>query len=136
MPIAAKQIDSSNQLIIPLAINAQVDVDTFTAIGGDEFDPSALPSDGRTITFVARLYTTDISIDGYVRLYNLTDGAEVASANLSSSSTSPERQEVELTVPTDLPDSEKTYEVQLRMGTADGTNSVFCQKAEFKITWI
>ena len=135
MPIAAKQLDSSHQLIIPLAINAQVDVDTFTAIGGDEFDPSSIPSDGRTIQFVARLYVTDVSIDGYMRLYNLTDGAEVAGTELMGSSLTPERQEVTLAVPANLPNSEKTYEVQLRMGTADGTNSVFCQKAEFRITW-
>jgi hypothetical protein len=135
MPIAAKQLDASQQLLITLAINAQVDVDVFTAIGGDEFNPSVLPSDVRSIEFIARMYTTDAAVDGYVQLYNLTDGAPVAGTEFQSNSQTPERFSVVLDVPADLPNLEKSYEVQLRMGTADGTNSVFCQKAELRIRW-
>ena len=133
MPIAAKQLDSSQQMIIPLVINAQTKAGGYTVMGGDEFDPSDLPSDGRSIEFVARLLTTNIGNDGYVRLYNVSDGYVVAES--ITNSLSADRLSTMLYVPADLPNTQKTYEVQLKISPADGINSVFCQKAEFKIRW-
>jgi hypothetical protein len=135
MPIAAKQLDSSQQITIPLAINAETNLGGYTVVGGDEFDPSILPSSNRTIEFVARLLTTNAANDGYVRLYNVTDGAAIAGTELTTNSLSADRLSVILSVPVDLPNAEKTYEVQLRISPADG-NLVRCLKSEIKIRWI
>jgi len=134
-------VEDTNQIIIPLAINAQIDVSVFSAIGGDEVGPSALPTLGRTITFISRISTTDVTISADIRLFNITDGVIVAITSASGVSLTPERREVVLSsggVSNDagwVIDAEKTYEVQLKMSAATGTDSVFCQKAEIIITW-
>ncbi len=123
-----------------MVLTEQVSIDTFTAIGGDNFDPSTIPDPGapmfptRKITFVARLYTSSASIGAQIRLFNVTDGTAVASTVLTSTSVIPENQSVVLAVPADLPNSEKSYEVQLR-NTSGSSTTAFCQKAEFIITW-
>ena len=133
MPIAAKQLDASQQIIIPLAIDAHVTTGGYTVIGGDEFDPSLLPSDNRTIQFVVRFLTTNIANDGYVRLYNVTDGLEVI--EFQTNSLNVDKQFMNLTAAVDIPNSEKTYEVQSKIIPSDGVQSVICQKSEFRIKW-
>lgn len=127
------QLQNADKIIIPLAINASVQLNTtYTVIGGDEFNPADYPSDGRQIVFVARVNTINTSISADIRLFNVTDNASVASTEFSTLSATTVRNETILSVPTDLPNSEKTYEVQLKQGTLS-TSPVFCVKAELHV---
>lgn len=131
-------LESFAQANIPLALSAEVSIDTYTAIGGDEFNPQDFEAPSglsRIITFVARIYTTNVSVPAHVRLFNVTDGVSVADTEVSSSSLSPDRKEIILTVPDDLPNSQKTYEVQLKMDSASTGDSAFCQKAELEVVF-
>jgi hypothetical protein len=135
--ISANQIDASQRITVPLALNETVATNTYTSIGGDTFNPSSIPnpSGSRKITFNANISTSVISVAAEIRLYNVTDGALVTGTEFSSTSLTPDFKTVILTVPADLPNAEKIYEVQLRTATA-GAVVAFCQKAEFIITWI
>lgn len=127
------QLQNADRIIIPLAINASVQSNTtYTVIGGDEFNPADYPENGRQIIFVARISTIDTSVSADIRLFNVTDNTSVSSTEFSTLSSVTVRNEVILSVPTDLPNEEKTYEVQLKQGTSSA-NPVFCIKAELHI---
>jgi hypothetical protein len=127
------QLQNADRIIIPLAINASVQSNTaYTVIGGDEFNPADYLEAGRQIIFVARISTIDTSVSADIRLFNVTDNTSVSSTEFSTLSDVTVRNEAILSVPTDLPNEEKTYEVQLKQGTLSA-NPVFCIKAELHI---
>lgn len=136
LPIAANQIDASQRITIPLVYREQSSVDVYNTVGGDFFDPSIIPnpSGSRTITFRAVIYTSSASSAALVRLFNVSDGVTVSGTEFSTTSLLPDLKEVELTVPADLPNSPKSYEVQIRIASA-GAFVAFCQKAELVIKW-
>jgi hypothetical protein len=133
-PVLANQIDESQRITIPLALNENIAVNVFTAIGGDVFDPSTIPnpSSSRVITFNATINTSLAATQAQIRLFNVTDGVVVTGTEFSSISLTPELNTIVLGVPAALPNAAKTYEVQLRTATAA---VAFCQKAELIITW-
>jgi hypothetical protein len=134
-PVQANQIDASQKITIPLALNETIAINVFTSIGGDRFNPSIIPNPGnsRKITFNASINTSLASTQAQIRLFNVTDGVVVPGTSFTSISLTPELNTVILAVPVALPNSAKTYEVQLRTATAA---VAFCQKAELIITWI
>lgn len=126
----SSQPDSFQKLIIPLAINASVNGNVFTVIGGDEFNPNDYDFSGLKITFVARIATTNASNPARIRLFNVTDGSLVT--QFSTPSLDIVRQTIELTVPSDFPNSQKTYDVQL--ATTSPGDTAICQKCELILT--
>lgn len=96
----------------------QTDQTSFVVVGGRRFNPAdfAAVSAGisRVITFRAEAFATP-GMTAQVRLFNFTDGVQVASTVLSTASNTPAALTAVLTVPTDLPNANKLYEAQLRI---------------------
>jgi len=115
----------------------------FTKIGEIAFDPSVMPAAGvagvtRTIKFEAVVSVTQ-GFTAQVRLWNATDGLAVTDSVMTTTSESPElKVSDDLTVPVDLPNAEKLYEVQLRIsaGGAPGVSDrALCESAVLKVRW-
>lgn len=130
------ELTGNNQpVIIPFCYNEIVESDGYIIIGARDFDPSIYGPEGRQITFVTSIYTSNSSVSAELLLFNKTDGYAVMGTEIESNSLEPDKFKINLSVPDDLSNTEKRYEVHLRMSTASTSNSVFCEMAEFLITW-
>ena len=100
--------------------------------GAALFNPSIYDSTGRTVKFVAELESSVSTQTCSLELYNLTDGATVAT--LTTTSTVPTKcATAALSVPATLPNSEKLYSVRLR--SSGGNHPVQCKMARFEVTY-
>ncbi len=108
--------------------------DSWQEIGGLVFNPAEY-SGATAFEFEALIQTTIIAKSVSIRLYNLTDGAAVASSVQTSTSLVPELKSVSLSIPADLPNSEKIYTVQIKMSIAGGPNERgICKAAYIKVS--
>lgn len=109
-----------------VAIN---DTATFIRIGSVQIDPSQYPSNAQ-IRFQALIETGINTVE--CRLYNITDGAPVASSTLTSTSTTVDSQEAIIT----LPSLAKVYEAQLRITPVGGSGEqAICTNARVLLEW-
>ena len=113
---------------------------SFEVVGACSFNPSTIPTGSagitRTIAFRALIFAT-VGMTPQIRVFNFTDGVQVAATVLSSAVTPnvPTWVTATLTVPTDLPNAEKTYEAQLRIsaGVPGPTDRAFVLFAGFNV---
>jgi hypothetical protein len=114
---------------------------TFTSKGTRTFDPSVLYAGNskitRTLQFKALVQVTP-GVTMQVRLYNTTDGAAIASSILSSSSSSLVEVSATLALTTDIPNSSKTYDVEIKITspvTPSNADQAICKSAEIVVRW-
>ena len=105
---------------------------TEVEVGAFVLDPTEYP--GRTFTFDVLIQTTIVSKAVTIDLYNLTDGMQVASSVLTSTSITPDRQTVVLASPADLPAAEKVYVVRIKLASAGGADRAIVKWAALKIS--
>jgi hypothetical protein len=119
-------------LTIPMVIatNEATSETTDQVIGAFSFDPSTnVPATGaiiRTLKLIATMHVSDVGQTATATLHNQTDAVDVGV--LASTSLIPERQEIALTVPGDLPNSQKDYLLKLRR-TGGAATDVFVKHA-------
>lgn len=104
--------------------------DTFNRAGTLRITPSQFPSNAQA-TFEVHFDTSDAGNDAEVRLYNLTDTSVVASSTLTTSSTTVDVQSATVV----LPSTQKDYEVQYRLTTADPAERATVTRAKLTLTW-
>lgn len=128
------ELPSSGSKIVPGVSGYQdTQADSWEEVGGLIFNPIEFV--GATFEFEALLQTTIIAKAANIRLYNITDGAEVTDSVLTSTSLTPELVSAVLTAPADLPNSEKIYAVQVKMSIAGGPNErCICKAAHIKVS--
>lgn len=130
----------SVSLIIPYSIVSgaqQVNVSTFTGIGAIVFDPSVVVGGGITSTELDMLVEGTAGVTAEIRLYNITDGVPISGTTLDTSANSPTELSVTLNVGTDIPNSKKIYEVQLRIsapGSPGVNDRAICKFAAFQVS--
>lgn len=127
-PLDSRAIRTSYEFQAVTGIQS-ASTDVFTRVGTVVVDPSKFPAS--VFTFEATLEVTDgQSVE--CRLYNITDGGVVASSTLTSSAAAP----TVLSATVTLPSASKLYEVQLRLGSANGgTDRASCTNAKILLTW-
>lgn len=103
---------------------------TFTRAGTLRLNPSLYPANAQA-TFEAHFDTTDAGNDAEVQLYNLTDTAVVAGSTFSTTSTTTDVQSATVT----LPSTQKDYEVQVRLTSADPAERATVTHARLTLTW-
>lgn len=117
---------------------------TFLTIGSTLFDPSAYFNSNDAITRTINLVVLSrvtAGVTGQFRLYNVTDGLPVTgtltsvtdSTHLSTASTT-----ISLSIPTNIVNSAKIYEVQIRIDDPDpveAENLYSCFGAFFMVAW-
>lgn len=118
-----------------------ISASTFTSKGTRTFDPSALFAGNskitRTLQFKALVQVTP-GVTMQIRIYNNTDGSAVAASILSSSSPSLTEVSTTLIVGTDVPNSNKIYDVEMKILTPSSpatTDQAICKSAEFVMRW-
>jgi hypothetical protein len=130
--VAVYETPSWFQEVTLLASTQSTNLTSYQVIGGIPFNPTIY--NHTTITLEILLETTNISYTAQFRLFNVTDSvAAGADPLLTSVSLTPERKTVVLSVPTNLPSSLKTYEIQLKMSASSNSERVTCKSARFLI---
>lgn len=115
----------------------------YQTLGGTILDPSAFFSGNSeitsNITFDAVIYGTS-GVTAEIVLYNVTDAVVVSDTLLNSSgSTSPVKVSANLLVGDNIENSEKHYEIQMRISEPDSPsigNFAFCSYAAINISYI
>lgn len=117
---------------------------TFLTIGSTLFDPSAYFNSNDAITRTINLIVLSrvtAGVTGQFRIYNVTDGSPVASTLTSvtdSTHLSTASSNIALSIPADLPNSAKIYELQIRVDDPDPIedgNLYSCFGAFFMVAW-
>lgn len=117
---------------------------TFLTIGSTLFDPSAYFNSNDAITRTINLIVlsrVSEGVTGQFRLYNVTDGSPIVSTltsvtdatHLSTASST-----ISLSIPAELSNSAKIYELQIRIDDPDpveDTNLYSCFGAFFMVAW-
>jgi len=132
--------------VVGIAGLQETDGVVFEGVGGFRFNPADYFPSGlgiiRTVKFQALLETTDdvTPLAANIILKNLTDGGTIPATLLASSSLTPEMVEsAALSIPGDLPNAEKDYEVQIQVddtfGSPGASDRIACKHASLRITW-
>jgi hypothetical protein len=123
------RVAPTSQEILAVAGIQSAATNTFTRIATLEVDPSKYPPS--QVKFRATLEATT-GQTAEARLYNVTDGGPVSGSTLTGSTEDPTSSEVVVTLPGTL----KLYEVQLRLGSANGGSDLAtCTNAKIVLTW-
>lgn len=113
----------------------QVGVSTFTGIGAVIFDPSVVFGGLGTTVKLDMLVEGTSGVTAQIRLFNVTDGYAVAGTTLSTSANTPTELSAVLSIGTAIPNSKKTYEIQLRIsapGSPGALDRAVCKYATFE----
>lgn len=117
---------------------------TFLTIGSTLFDPSAYFNSNDAITRTINLVVLSrvtAGVTGQFRLYNVTDGTPVASTLTSvtdSTHLNTASSTISLSIPSDISNSAKIYELQIRIEDPDPVeegNLYSCFGAFFMVAW-
>lgn len=101
--------------------------DTYSRIGAATIDPSSF--NVHHITFEVNFLTSDPAYQAVIRLFNVTDNAEVALTPMTTLSTTGSVQSATIS----LSNSSKVYEVQLKLATAAAGHAAACTRATINI---
>ena len=124
------QTPSGNAPIVGVAGSFSTTETVATRIGGFVLNGSGKTS----ATFQAVMETDNALASCVVELFNTTDGSEVTSAELTSTATTAEKQTAALTLPSDLPQSEKIYEIRLKRSGGSSSDTVTCLNATLEVS--
>jgi hypothetical protein len=120
----ASAFTSGNTLIQVIPGGTRDDNNTVVPkiVGAFSFDPSQYSLGGttRTIVFRAIAAAGNNTVVGRVKLYNATDSVDVVTLAFTGSSATTKTDSAALVVPTDLPNSAKTYEIHIYVDAATG----------------
>ena len=132
----------SSQDLCAVAGTQSTDSTTTVSVGSILFDPSLFPltqgSTSRQIKFSVLAFATT-GMTAEVTLYNVTDAVAVTAANLTTTSTTiTGLLTAALVVPTDLPNSSKLYDIQLRIsaGTPGPGDAAVVRWAGLKVIYV
>lgn len=115
----------------------------FQAMGNIIFNPASLYSGStkitRTITFDSLIYGS-VGVTAQIRLYNVTDGTVVSGTTLSSGgSVSPVKVSATLTPTIIIPNSEKQYEMQMKIllpALVSPGDFAFCSYSAINVNYV
>jgi len=102
----------------------------WTVVGSLYLDPALFPVSGRTTTFFVHLAATS-GMTAEAKLFNVTDGVDVAGSTVTTTSGAPERKTVAVT----LPALGKLYSVQIRLAGGTTNDRSMCTSGGVKVAW-